>query len=173
MEKFLIKLPCKPYTRRWMELTFGDPAELSKDRMLYDIFRSKLRKKSFHYDYTKYNSLKKYTACIDIKITQDLFYRCGWELSRTDVVAFNKHIEQKTKLFMYHLVGLHKFSGHSLSESIDWFQATYGFPESIWQKDSIYRDCGRNLEASTKDIQNDMLTIIKKITNNNFLVKKT
>jgi hypothetical protein len=166
MEKFCVKIPCKSYARRWIELTFGDPAELSKNKILYNFFLSKLQKKSFRYDQLRYDAFAKYRDQINIKLSKDLFYRYGWELSRTDIVAFNMIIEKMTKAFMYKRVGIYHAIGHSLSASIEHFQETYEFTEGIWHKESIYRDCQRNLKAESKEIDEWISLIVKKMAGN-------
>jgi hypothetical protein len=169
MEKFVIKIPCKPYTRRYLELTFGKPCDLSADRHLYDFLTGRLKNKSYRYDKSAYQSLKKYTDETDIKISRDVFYRHGWELSRTDTVDFNIRIEHQAKLFMYGKIGMSKVLGYSLTESVLHFQEKYGFFENIWPAESILRDCRRNLNIP----KGDMEKYLKIMLENSDLVKKT
>jgi hypothetical protein len=158
-----------------MELNFGNPAELSGNKLLYDLFINKLKRKVYRYDSTDYALLKKYTDSINIKIGRDSFYRYGWELSKTDTVAFNTTIEYLAKRFMYGAVVTSKAAGHSLSKSIDLFQEKYDFPESVWPKESIYRDCTRNLNKYVnEDSVNSSEFVIESLKNlilNNFVVK--
>lgn len=187
MSKFLVKIPCKPYVSRFMEINYGDPANLnsgkavdiSKDKYLYAEFRSKLEKKSFRHDniYNKL-ALKRYSAEISIKITQDDFYRYGWELSKTDIVYLNRIFEGKVKILMYTVVGSHHAMGISLTDSINYFQDKFLFPEDIWPKESIYKDCQRNLCIEKNSISQNISELIDKITvaklsDNRTILRKT
>ncbi|MDR2086526.1 MAG: hypothetical protein LBP72_05065 [Dysgonamonadaceae bacterium] len=152
MERFRLKFPCKPYIRRYLEITFGNPAELSKDKVLYDVFRLKLRKKSYRYDRGQYRTLSKYTDSIDIKIGRDDFYRYGWELSRTDIVAFNILLEGRVKLLLYKTISLYRAFNYPLTKSIAIFQQKYGFTEEDWPAESVRRECRRNLKIHGDDM---------------------
>ena len=170
MEKFRVKFPCKPYVRRYMEITFGNPADLSKDKALHDIFRTKLRKMSLRYDKNRYDSHEKYSVEIDIKISRDDFYRYGWELSATDTVALNRIMEGLAKELLYKTVGFHMAFNYKLTECIAIFQTRYGFTEDIWPQDSIYKDCRRNLKVQ-KDGMNPVAEYVKKFDWYKFSVK--
>lgn len=164
MEKFLVKIPCKSYVKRFMEINYGSPADLSKDKGLYLLFRSKLEKKSFRHEQI-YNTLtfSKYSDEIDIKISRDDFYRHGWELSKTDIVNLNQILEGRTKMLMYTVVGSLIAMGIPRIQSIDYFQEKYMFPEDIWPRDSIERDCKRNLEISKNVLASNLTEFIDKI----------
>jgi len=168
MNRFHVKILCKPYVRRFIEINYGDPADITKDKMVYQFFCSRLKKKTFRYE-KKYKKLDKYTDEIAIKISRDDFYRYGWEISMTDNVAFNRIMEYKVKEMLYKIVGIYTSIGFPLSESIDRFQEQYGFHEDVWPKESIRKDCCRNLNIDKKEIDN----LISKIINTNKSVKKT
>jgi len=161
MEKFQVKIPCKPYVRRFVELTYGCPADISKDKDLYKYFRSKIHKKTFKYE-KRYQLLKKYPAEIIIKISMDDFYRYGWDFSSTDIIDINIVLEQKAKNLLYKVVGIRCSFGNSLSDSIALFQKEYGFTEDVWSFDSIYKDCQRNLKV----YKGDMDELVSKYINN-------
>lgn len=164
MEKFLVKIPCKSYVKRFIEINFGSPADLSKDKSLYNIFRSKLEKKSFRNEsiFNTY-AFSRYSEEISIKISRDDFYRLGWELSKTDIVSFNQILEGRAKMLMYTIVGALTSMGMPRTDSIDYFQEKYMFTEDIWPKDSIDRDCKRNLEISKNEILGNITEFIDKI----------
>jgi hypothetical protein len=103
------------------------------------------------------------TEEIDVKISQDDFYRYGWELSKTDIIYMNSLFEGRCKLLMYTVVGAHVAVGMTLSGSIDYFQDKYYFPEDIWQKESIYKDCQRNLRIDKNEIYSTISGVIDKI----------
>lgn len=168
MSKFIINIPCKPYVKRYLELKFGTTGGKTidiSDKALYTELRSKLKKKSYRHEKT-YNKLvlKRYSDEIAVTISQDDFYRYGWELSKTDIVHLNRIFEGRAKLLMYSFVGIHCATGISLSESIELFQEKYGFTEDIWPKESIYKDCQRNLDIEKNYIIKNISGLIDKIT---------
>lgn len=173
MGKFLVKIPCKPYVKRFLEINFGDPdnlnsgkaVDISKDKALYAEFRRKLEKKSYRHEllFNTY-AFKRYSDEINIKISQDDFYRFGWELSKTDIVYMNQVFEGRTKILMYTIVGSRVAMGISLTDSIDYFQDKFFFPEDIWPKESIYKDCQRNLDIEKNSISQSISELIDKIT---------
>jgi hypothetical protein len=173
MKKFRVKFPCKPYVRRYIEITFGNPAEFSRDRTLYEIFRSKLCKKTRRYDRNRYPTLGKYTDEIDIRISGDDFYRYGWELSRTDTVAINAIMEGQAKLLLYKTVSLYLSFNYKLTESVALFQTRYGFTEDIWPQESIRKECQRNLKTHKGEMNSLIAEMIEKFNFSDHKVKKT
>jgi hypothetical protein len=126
------------------------------------MLREKLKKQSLRRE-TIYNKFEKYKDEVSIYITQDDFYRYGWDLSKTDIVTINKFIEGKVKILLYTIVGSYVAIGIPLSESISLFQEKYKFTEDIWSRDSIYKDCIRNLEVEKNSISKELFTMIDKI----------
>jgi hypothetical protein len=171
MEKFRVKFPCKPYVRRYIEISFGNPAEFSKDKALYDVFRTRLQKRCLRYDHRI--SLARYSEEIDIKISRDDFYRYGWELSRTDIVSFNTIMESRAKLLLYKTVSLYRAFNYKLTECVDLFQEKYGFSEDIWAHESIRKECQRNLKIHRGDMDGLIAGMIEKFNFNDNSVKKT
>ncbi|GAB6122300.1 hypothetical protein [Dysgonomonas termitidis] len=173
MNKFLVRFPCKSYVSRFLELKFGEPdssdlppsVDLSSDKGLYEEFRERLSKRSYRHEkkYDKY-LFKRYSDEINIRISQDDFYRYGWELSKTDIVRLNCILEGRAKILMYSFVGMHRATGTSLSESIDLFQEKFMFPEDVWPKESIYKSCQRNLDVDKNYVIKELAELINKIT---------
>ena len=172
MSKFLVNFPCKPYVKRFLEINYGDSGsiggnssiDISKDKFLYAEFQQKLKNKSFRYDVRYSNlALDRYSEEINIKITQDDFYRYGWELTKTDIIYLNSVFEGRCKLLMYAVVGSCLAMGMTLVSSIDYFQEKYFFSEDIWQRESIYKDCQRNLQMDKNEMHVNISKIIDKI----------
>lgn len=165
MSKFSIILPCKPYTKRFLELNYGNPVDFTKDKTLYPQFRKKLQRQNNRYEQRYQNcNFSRYTDSIEVKITRDDFYRNGWELSKTDLVNFNRDIESRTKIFMYVIVSTRMAFGMSLTDSISYFQDAYDFPEEIWPKESITKDCQRNLTITKNEVLNNISALIDKLS---------
>lgn len=172
--KFNVNIPCKPYTKRFLELNFGDPVDFTKDNSLYPLFRKKLEKKSYKRDkhYMRMQSVR-YQSNVDVKITRDDFYKYGWELSMTDIVAFNREIEGRAKLFMYLFVSTRISFGMSLVDAVKFFQEKFEFPETIWPTESIVKDCQRNLTVHKNEIIENVSELIDKIIAGKLSEKRT
>lgn len=165
MAKFSIKIPCKPYTKRFLEMNYGSPVDFSKDKTLYAEFRNKLIR-PFTKDDTKYQrfKMKNYSETVDIKISEADFYQHGWELTITDIVNFNCIVENRAKTFLYVIVTPRVAFGQSLTECVGYFQDKYNFPESVWPKESIIKDCQRNLPIEKNEIMNKISDLFDKIS---------
>lgn len=180
MSKFLVNFPCKPYVKRFLEVNYGNPdslssncsIDISKDKFLYSEFRQKLKKKSFRRD-SMYPTFTKYSESVNIVISKDDFYRYGWELSVTDSVYLNKILENRCKIFMYTIVGARVAIGMTLASSIDDFQEMFSFTEDIWQKESIYKDCQRNLNIERNMLSQQISQLIDKICMDKLSINRT
>jgi hypothetical protein len=141
---FTVQLPCKPYVKHFLTINFGSPAELASDHNLLISFRKKLRKSNTRFD-SKIAELPNnyYSALADICISQDDFYRYGWELSKTDIIAFGKEVEAQAKFFMRNVVFFYE-SLMPQKNAILKFQERFGFTEDIWSYESIKKDYYRN-----------------------------
>ena len=90
MSTFTCKVPVKSYIKSYLENNCGYPADLSGLPEIHDFFLSSLRRPRFHRD----NQSKcNYTDSIEIIISEDVFNRFGWQLSKTDTVRFNQRCE--------------------------------------------------------------------------------
>ncbi|MDR2691924.1 MAG: hypothetical protein LBB73_06455 [Dysgonamonadaceae bacterium] len=76
----------------------------------------------------------RYGAETDIKISRNDFYRHGWELSATDISAFNNIMAGRAKILLYKTVGLYRAFNYRLTECID---INYGFSEDVRPQESI------------------------------------
>jgi hypothetical protein len=65
---------------------------------------------------------------------------------------------------MYVIVSTRMAFGMSLTDSISYFQDAYDFPEDIWPKESIMKDCQRNLTVTKNEILNNISTLIDKLS---------
>jgi len=146
-----IELPCKPYVKQFLELNYGSPIELKPDRVLFTNFLRCLKKPNKRYDYKKADVPSLYSEITRIVISEDSFYRYGWELTRTDIIAFGKEIECRVKFFMRQMVSQYS-TVMNLKDSIYMFQTRFGFTEEIWSYESIKKDFYRNGPKSKTDL---------------------
>lgn len=176
----IVILPVKPYVKRFLELNFGYEdvngdilVQLKADKKLYNHFRRCLKKPCFRYDKARCSEISNYyNETVEIVITEDDFYRYGWELSKTDIVAFGKEIESNVKFFMKNMVSF--YSSHmDLAKAIKLFQDKYGFTEDIWQYDSIIKDFQRNGLKIKIEFSSEITEKIEKIVLVNLSEKRT
>jgi len=165
-KRFTISVPVKPYIKRFLELNYGSPVDFNKDPKARRVFRNLLRKPSIRYDYRYPDSLLYNKPEVEIYISEDDFYRYGWELSKTNIIAFGKYFEDNAKFFMRTAVGIYSGLGLPLNISIVKFQENFGFDEDTWNYESIKKDFYRN----GKKFKIDFSEIIFKKLNNLFLV---
>lgn len=159
--KFTMTIPVKPYVRRFIEMNYGSPADIAKDVELYQWLRGALRKQNKRYD-SKYPEIN-YQDEIDILISEDDFYRYGWELSRTDNVAFNRKMEARAKNFMRIIIGGYIATGLKHKVAINKFQIQFGFNEDTWSAESIKKDFYRNAPKEVIDFSGEILSKIERI----------
>lgn len=159
-----MNLPCKPYVKRFIEQNFGDPADFSRDEELYDNFRSMLTKNNNRQDrYYSKLFLDKYSDSIRIKITDDDFYRYGWEIPLADMIKLNKKIECRVKILVHTVISSQLAFGFTTSLCVDYFQQQFDYPEDIWKKESIIKECQRNMSVNKKVFQKNMVSNIHQI----------
>lgn len=170
MRQITVDLPTKSYVDHFIKMNFGIPADFAKDAQLNEEFRRCLIKPSNRYG-TRYTmeNFAWHTSTTQIQISEDDFYRYGWEITKTDIISFNKIIERRCKFMARNLI-----TGYSMlmpeKEAILKFQENFGFTEDIWSFESIkkdyYRNCMENKvnfgQEITKKIENIFLVNLSK-----------
>ncbi len=159
---FTIELPAKPYVKQFLELNYGSPVDLKQDRVLYLNFRRCLKKPNKRYDYKRKNIPSLYSEIARIVISEDDFYRYGWELTRTDIISLGKEFEERAKFFMRNILSLY-MNLMSKKDSIYKFQSRFGFSEEIWSYESIKKDFDRNGPKVRADINSILANKFEKI----------
>ena len=143
-EKFVVTLPVKPYVKRFIEINFGFPANFSSNAEVNKFFLSLLKKPDTSLDKRYSEQLFNYTSTMEVAISQHDFYHYGWELTRTDIVVFGKHFEEKAKFMMRSFVGVYVAAGMPIFKSINLFQERFLFDDAHWDYQSIKKDFYRN-----------------------------
>lgn len=141
---FTLQLQTKPYVNHFLVSNFGNPANLSSDKQLYNLFRRCLKKPSGRFN-SKYQnlSLLRYSTQSQIIISEDDFYRYGWEMTKTDTVYFGRELENRVKFLMRNIVSMYS-AFMPQKNAILLFQENFGYTEEIWSYDSIKKDYFRN-----------------------------
>jgi hypothetical protein len=147
---FFLELPVKPYVKRYIVLNYGSPANFSSNKFINDRFRKCLSKPSRRNNpvYEK-TAFCKYSEIIKIILTQDDFYRYGWELSPTDIISFGKLLEHQAKFLMRNMISFYMTLMNE-RDAILTFQNNFGFTEDIWPFDSIKKNYSRSVNKSAK-----------------------
>lgn len=165
MENYSVIIYTKSYSKHFLELNYGNPVNLSKCKELYEIFKSYLKKHS-NSKSSKVLSNNIYSHKVEIFISEDDFYRFGWEISSNDMFQFNKIIQNRAKFMMRNLISFYN-SFMSLSDSIRYFQDNFGFNEDVWPFESIKKDLMRNNNLIKIDFKKEITEKIEKIILNN------
>jgi hypothetical protein len=171
--RFYVNLQCKPYVKRFLEINFGNPADFTSDYTLKCMVRQSL-KKPVTKDDKKYGSLStRYTETLQIQISEDDFYRYGWELTKSDTVAFGREIEDRVKFMMRTLVAVNFSLNGSIKTSIFGFQKRFSFGEDIWPYDSIKKEFYRNGAHDLINFNDEIFNKIENIILENLSKKGT
>jgi len=159
--KFVVIIPVKPYVKRFVELNYGLPADFSKhpeiQRQVLRCLKKPRTRKDLQYDKQQ---LCTYTETMEIVISQDYFYRYGWEFSKTDTVTFGKIFETSIKCKMHNVVSIYRGVGLTIKESIQKFQEHYKMEEEYWSYESIKKEYYRRRPENDIDF---FVEIIDKI----------
>jgi len=138
--KFLINVKTKPYIKRYVQLTYGLPADFTNHPKINKDIKRCLRKPDSRYEKTYENRLCSYTESLPIFISQDDFYRYGWELTRTDTVYFGKIFEHDIKFNMHIMVTTFIGVGMTTKKAISEYQRISGLEEEYWSYESIKKE---------------------------------
>ena len=140
--EFVSIIYCKPYVKQYISQTFGNPADLSTDMELRDFFLHCLKSPKFDHEYRRKEKPESaiYTQEVNIIISEDNFYRCGWALSKTDQMRFGRKIEKEVKQLMRTTISTKLAVCGQIKASIHFFQDHFNFPEDVWSYDSIKKE---------------------------------
>ena len=161
--RFTVSIPVKPYVKRFLEINYGLPVDFSSSPECLKFFQNLLRRPNYARDKQYPDTFYAYTETVEVVISQDDFYRYGWELSKTNVVAFGKRYETRAKVKMRSLVGFYIAMGLPINKGIEKFQDRFRFEEEIWHYEAIKKDFYRNGQVEVVDFNNEIYKKIEKI----------
>lgn len=156
-----VSILTKSYVFHYLSLKYGNPANISCNPELYSLFRRCLIKPNKRFE-SNYRVLSPniYSKEAKIIISEDDFYRYGWEISNTDIVAFGKTVEAEVKKFMRATVAAYEIAVPQKTAIIQ-FQEDYGFSEDIWSFEAIKKDYYRSNASYGKNILSEIFNKIK------------
>lgn len=172
-DQFYLIVACKPYVKRFLEINFGNPVDLSGDIMLRTMIRQSLKKPDKKFDKILGEMSCRYCETIRVKISDDEFYRYGWELSKSDTVKFGKEIESRVKFMMRTLVAVNLSLNGSIKMSIIHFQDSFEFQEDVWPYDTIKKEFFRNGIHDQIDFNDEIFNKLENIIMVNLSKKGT
>jgi len=162
-QKFTVSIPVKPYVKRFLEINYGMPVDFTPDAQTNKFFTDLLRKPNTRFDNNYPEEICTYTHEVEVLISEDYFYRYGWELTKTNIVAFGKRFEDRAKTLMRSVVGVYHGIGLPFKNSITKFQDRFGFDEDTWTYQTIKKDFYRNGHVQVVDFNNEIFQKIEKI----------
>lgn len=130
----------KPHIKQFLVTQCGYPIDLKQMPELWDFFKKCLVKPTFHQDS---KSIGDYSEEIMITISDDLFYRHGWYLSKTDTVKFNKKVDNFIKLLSRQYISIHVAFGTKQTTAARNFLDVFDFGSTL-DPDSMAKDYYRN-----------------------------
>lgn len=162
-QKFTVSIPSKPYVKRFLEINYGAPVDFTDSPVCHKFFQGLLRKPVTTDDKKYPDSICTYTEIVEVVISEHDFYRYGWELTKTNIVAFGKYYEDKAKMMMRTVVGVNHGLGIPINKSIERFQERFKFDEDVWRYEAIKKDFYRNGQVEIVDFENEIFLKIEKI----------
>ena len=161
-DTFTIIIPCKKYTRVYLENNCGNPVDLRSLPQLNQLLINNLSKQVKRFEKSK---VANYEDQISIIISSDLFYRYGWELTKYGILELNRQAEAQVKFIMRQYISMNRNLGIPVAVCIREFQDRYGFHEEIWPYESIKKDFDRH----GKFVKMRFICNVKEEINNIFL----
>lgn len=138
---FTCQIPVKPYIKAYIENNCGIPSDLRQLPEVHEQFINSLKYPKFHRDsQAKCN----YGETIEVIITDDTFYRHGWQISRTDCIRFNQKCEALIKFNSRQFIMANASLGIPVHKCIREFQSKFLFTEDTFPFATIKRDYNRH-----------------------------
>jgi hypothetical protein len=141
--KFFVTIPVKPYVKRYLENNYGSPVNFDEHPDEKSHFINYLKNPNHHRDNMYCEELKHHTEMVEVLISKDDFMRHGFELSKTDIIAFGKRHEGAIKMAAKMYVQF-KRGFSTLKECIEDFQKLFDIHDDHWDAESIKKEIARN-----------------------------
>lgn len=161
--KFTVSVPVKSYVKRFLEINYGLPVDFTQSPSCHKFFQDLLRKPDISQERKYPDNICTYTDTIEVVISEHDFYRYGWELTKTNTVAFGKRYEDRAKMMMRSIVGVNVGLGLPINKSINKFQERFHYNEDVWSYETIKKDFYRHGKVDVVDFDNEIFNKIEKI----------
>ena len=168
-DRFVCWIWVAPFVKQYLLTNFRveDPdwpelVNLSGDKTLHVLFRTRLVKQSHRYDKRTSGNYKYRTCRIPIEISKSDFYNYGWALSPTDEAMFSTVLETRCRTMLMTFLSVAYMVTPVLSVCIQQFYDKFGYDEFTWPKDSIRRIWNRD-ESDKHNLKSEMDKKIQEI----------
>jgi len=143
---FTVDIAVKRYVKRYLELNCGMPADLSHLPKINDFFLNKLKHPSRQREGCASQCAASLSEddFIQIKISEDVFYRHGWEMTKTNQRQFNMMVEREIKFLWRNFIATNTSIGVPVARCIREFQYQFNLGEDFLKYDTIKKDYDRN-----------------------------
>ncbi|MFA6483723.1 MAG: hypothetical protein WCW62_14170 [Bacteroidales bacterium] len=176
-----IVIPCKPYVKQFLIQNFGYPVNFYSVANPYtylfrtylhlpddpegqaQVKRGKRPKPKVKPSFTN----SELDVPVEFVISDHDFYRYGWEMDPIHITALNTIFEQAAKLFMRTSITIDTAISGSQATSIRRFQDRYGYPDEIWNFQSIKKDLDRNTIRQEIGFDTEIYDKVQKILMHN------
>lgn len=162
-QRFTVSVPVKPYVKRFIELNYGNPADFTSNIAINRFFISLLHKPTTAPETICPDDEYLYFASVDITISEDYFYRYGWEMSKKNIIAFGRHFEERAKHLMRNYIGIYHAIGLPLNTGINKFRDRFGFDEDSWTYEAVKKDFYRHGILQDLDFDDEIFRKIEYI----------
>lgn len=160
-QKIVVKVPVKSYVKRFLEINYGNPVNFSDNSKSHQFFQSILRKSINSKINTEISAF--YREVVVIEITEHDFEHYGWEISKANVLQFNRYFEKQAKILMRNVIGVNAALGLPIKTAIEKFQSRFKFDEDTWNAEAIKKDFYRHGQLDTVDFTGEIFNKIEKI----------
>lgn len=134
--KVEFNLPCKFYVGHYLRTKFGNPVYLRRDSDIGKYFFSLVEDASERRD----KEYKPHRHEIKVQITEDVFFRKGCVLTKTNIIAFNNFVEADLKkqinLMLDTLVEINDIQ---IKQAIDFIYDRFDMDETIFPMETIIK----------------------------------
>jgi hypothetical protein len=157
---FTLELPVKPYVKAFLINNCGTPADLSLIPLIYHDYITCLKNPTKRSDNTL---VCNYPDYINVIIPKDVFYRYGWEMTKTDIIRLNNKIESQIKFTSRNYIGINNAMGIPVAVSIREYQSLFSFSEDAFPYETIKKDYDRHGHKINKPLIRDLRAEITNI----------
>lgn len=112
---FTTDIPGKSYIREYLENLCGNPVDIRRLPDLYQTLLDCLENRCMD---PKNREIPKWNDSVKIIISSEIFYRYGYQLTKTGVMKFNRTAGAKVKFLMRQYIGMNTALGQKISSSI-------------------------------------------------------
>ena len=140
-DNFSIEIPVKPYVKAYLENNCGSPVDLSLLPTVYPDFINYLKNPTLR---TESSLVCSFSEEVRIIVPKDVFYRYGWILTKTDIIALNSKVEGLVKFSSRNFLAVNKAIGVPVASSIREYQELFRFTEDSFPFETIRKDFDRH-----------------------------